>query len=243
MATSLLTTGVDGVAGRPSRPRVADEDHRCEGREARVDHDRVDGRRDEGQEPGPGGDAQARVVQARDRHASAARVVDPGQRHADRDRQDEQGDEVERDVLGCDAPGGDAVGDEHERQVERGLHPGRDDAGADRPHAALEAVEREAGPGGLFPPVDEREGDDRAEDGAEGDGRIGREGDDRRGAGEDECRGECRSGQGDEGDDVPARADPEPEHPAAQLADAGAAVGEGRGDEGRDRRGTSRTGG
>ena len=114
------------------------------------------------------------------------------------------------------------------------LHPGRDDAGADRADAALEAVEREAGPGGLFPPVDEREGDDRAEDCGQGDGRIGHERDDRRGAAEDERHGERRAGQRDEGDDVPARADPEPEHPAAELADAGATVGEGRGDEGGD---------
>ena len=41
------------------------------------------------------------------------------------------------------------------------------------------------------------------------------------GTGEDEGRGEGRTGEGDEGDEVPARADPEPEHPAAQLADAG----------------------
>ena len=45
--------------------------------------------------------------------------------------------------------------------------------------------------------------------------------DHRRGAGEDERHGERRSGQGDEGDDVPARADAEPEHAAAELADAG----------------------
>ena len=66
------------------------------------------------------------------------------------------------------------------------------------------------------------------------DGRIRGEGDDRRGAGEDEGRGEGRAGEGDERDDVPARADPEAEDPAAQLADAAAAIGEGGGDEGRD---------
>ena len=68
---------------------------------------------------------------------------------------------------GATRPAVTPSGDEHEGQVERGLHPGRDDAGADRAHPALEAVEGEAGPGGLFPPVDEREGDDRAEDGAD----------------------------------------------------------------------------
>ena len=58
---------------------------------------------------------------------------------------------------------GDAARDEHQRQVEGRLHPGRGDAGADRADAALQAIEGEAGPGRLLPPVDEGERDDGAD--------------------------------------------------------------------------------